>query len=73
MVVYHIMMASDVLQLHDLGEIHSNWREVIAKGVADKKLPVLLSSPNTVHEDSDDCGAIILVSTASFSSDGVVL
>eukprot|EP00798_Chlamydomonas_sp_ICE-L_P018515 gene18515-25017_t len=42
------------------GEIHSNWREVIAKGVEDKKLPVTLSAPNTSHEDSDDCGAIIL-------------
>uniref|UniRef100_A0A7S3P6Q9 YtoQ family protein n=1 Tax=Amphora coffeiformis TaxID=265554 RepID=A0A7S3P6Q9_9STRA len=42
------------------GEIHSDWREVIAKGVAEKNLPVALSSPNTSHEDSDDCGAIIL-------------
>mmetsp|Transcript_17460 Transcript_17460/g.27190 ORF Transcript_17460/g.27190 Transcript_17460/m.27190 type:complete len:198 (-) Transcript_17460:4315-4908(-) len=42
------------------GEIHSDWREVIAKGVADKNLPVTLTSPNTSHEDSDDCGAIIL-------------
>ncbi|CAB9511545.1 nucleoside 2-deoxyribosyltransferase YtoQ [Seminavis robusta] len=42
------------------GEIHSDWREVIAKGVAEKDLPVSLSSPNTSHEDSDDCGAIIL-------------
>lgn len=42
------------------GEIHSDWREVIATGVADKKLPVTLTSPNTSHEDSDDCGAIIL-------------
>lgn len=42
------------------GEIHSDWREVIADGVKDKNLPVSLSSPNTSHEDSDDCGAIIL-------------
>ena len=42
------------------GEIHSDWRDVIAKGVADKGLPVSLTSPNTSHEDSDDCGAIIL-------------
>ena len=42
------------------GEIHSDWREVIAKGVQDKHLPILLTSPNTSHEDSDDCGAIIL-------------
>ena len=42
------------------GEIHSDWREVIADGVKAKDLPVSLSSPNTSHEDSDDCGAIIL-------------
>ena len=42
------------------GEIHSDWREVIADGVEKKNLPVQLSSPNTSHEDSDDCGAIIL-------------
>ena len=42
------------------GEIHSDWRDVIAKGVDEKQLPVVLTSPNTSHEDSDDCGAIIL-------------
>eukprot|EP00978_Attheya_sp_CCMP212_P026673 scaffold88245_cov46-Attheya_sp.AAC.1 len=45
---------------HCKGEIHSDWREVIANGVKEKNLPVSLSSPNTSHEDSDDCGAIIL-------------
>jgi YtoQ family protein len=42
------------------GEIHSDWREVIAAGIHSKDLPVHLTSPNTSHEDSDDCGAIIL-------------
>jgi YtoQ family protein len=42
------------------GEIHSDWREVIADGVSTKNLPVTLTSANTSHEDSDDCGAIIL-------------
>lgn len=42
------------------GEIHSDWREQISKGVTEKNLPVTLTSPNTSHEDSDDCGAIIL-------------
>ena len=42
------------------GEIHSDWREVIATGIEKKNLPVSLTSPNTSHEDSDDCGAIIL-------------
>lgn len=49
-----------ILLLYFSGEIHSDWRQVIAKGVTDKKLPVNLTSPNTSHEDSDDCGAIIL-------------
>ena len=42
------------------GEIHSDWRERIAEGVRSKGLPVVLTSPNTSHEDSDDCAAIIL-------------
>ena len=42
------------------GEIHSDSRQVIADGVSKKNLPVSLTSPNTSHEDSDDCGAIIL-------------
>ncbi|GAX25015.1 hypothetical protein FisN_2Lh299 [Fistulifera solaris] len=42
------------------GEIHSDWRSVIAEGLQKKNLPVRLTSPNLIHEDSDDCGAIIL-------------
>jgi len=42
------------------GEIHSDWRERITEGVESKDLPVVLTSPNTSHEDSDDCAAIIL-------------
>ena len=41
------------------GEIHSDWREQIADGIAAADLPVALSAPVTVHADSDDCGAII--------------
>ena len=41
------------------GEVHSDWREVIAAGIHSKDLPVHLTSPNS-HEDCDDCGAIIL-------------
>jgi YtoQ family protein len=52
--------ASKLWNVYLSGEIHSDWREVIAKGISDKKLPVRLTSPNTSHEDSDDCGAIIL-------------
>ena len=42
------------------GEIHSDWREVIGDGVSARNLPVTIDAPNTSHEDSDDCGAIIL-------------
>ena len=42
------------------GEIHSNWREEIAAGVAAAGLDVELSSPVTNHEASDDCGVAIL-------------
>ena len=42
------------------GEIHSDWRDVIAEGVMQAGLPVHLDGPNCVHADSDDCGAVIL-------------
>ncbi len=41
------------------GEIHSDWREQIARGVEAAGLPVRLSAPVTVHEDSDVCAAAI--------------
>ena len=41
------------------GEIHSDWRERIEAGVAEAGLPVELSAPIPVHEDSDDCGVAI--------------
>ncbi len=41
------------------GEIHSDWREQIARGVEAAGLPVRLSAPVTVHEDSDACAAAI--------------
>jgi YtoQ family protein len=52
--------AEKIWKVYLSGEIHSDWREVIAKGVEAKNLPVSLSAPNTSHEDSDDCGAMIL-------------
>jgi len=52
--------AGRVWDVYLSGEIHSDWREQIAEGVKALDLPVSLSSPNTSHEDSDDCGAIIL-------------
>ena len=42
------------------GEIHSDWRERIAAGVADAGLPVVLTHPVTGHAASDDCGVAIL-------------
>ncbi len=42
------------------GEIHSDWREKIAQGIADHKLAVEIKSPVTNHQASDDCGTSIL-------------
>ena len=42
------------------GEIHSDWREQIAKGAADAGLDVAFSSPVTDHGASDDVGVAIL-------------
>jgi len=44
------------------GEIHSSWRADVAAGVQAAGLSerVSLTGPNPSHEDSDDCGAIIL-------------
>jgi len=42
------------------GEIHTDWREKIEQGTKQAGLPVSLSSPNTDHASSDDCGDIIL-------------
>ena len=41
------------------GEIHSDWRERIQSGMNELNLPVELTAPITVHEDSDDCGVAI--------------
>ena len=42
------------------GEIHSDWREVIAREIAAAGLDVQLSAPVTDHEASDLCGERIL-------------
>jgi YtoQ family protein len=42
------------------GEIHSDWRDRIAAGVAEAGLPVVLTNPVTDHPASDDCGVAIL-------------
>lgn len=42
------------------GEIHSDWRERIADGVAAAELPVTLLAPVTDHGASDNVGVDIL-------------
>jgi len=42
------------------GEIHSDWRDAIARGAADAGLPVELTGPVTDHAASDACGSTIL-------------
>lgn len=42
------------------GEIHSDWRDRIATGVASASLPVKLVGPVTDHAASDDVGVGIL-------------
>ena len=53
-------MSERVWNIYLSGEIHSDWRERIAQGIAAAGLPVRLDAPVTVHEDSDDCGVAIL-------------
>ena len=42
------------------GEIHTDWRERIQKGVSDANLPITFHSPVTDHDASDNCGVDIL-------------
>jgi YtoQ family protein len=42
------------------GEIHSDWRERIARGVSEAGLDVEILAPVTDHSASDDAGAAIL-------------
>ncbi len=52
-------MSGKTWRVYLSGEIHSDWRERIEQGVAEAGLPVELTAPVTVHEDSDDCGVAI--------------
>ncbi|WP_135081724.1 YtoQ family protein [Terasakiella sp. SH-1] len=52
-------MSQKIWKVYLSGEIHSDWREQIKQGVADKGLPVELNSPVCVHDDSDKCGVAI--------------
>ena len=52
-------MSERIWKVYLCGETHSDWRDQITEGVAVAGLPVELSSPITVHGDSDDCGVAI--------------
>ena len=49
-------MAERTWSVYLSGEIHSDWREQIARGVEEAGLPVRLSAPVTDHGASDDAG-----------------
>ena len=53
-------MTERIWKLYLSGEIHTNWRDEIRILCEEKVLPVIINSPNTKHEDSDDCGVNIL-------------
>jgi YtoQ family protein len=53
-------MATGNWTIYLSGEIHSNWREEIRDGCAEKNLPVDLVAPVTDHGASDNCGVNIL-------------
>ena len=48
------------LTIYLSGEIHSDWREQIAAGIAEHNLPVTILSPITDHAPSDEVGVTIL-------------
>jgi YtoQ family protein len=41
------------------GEIHTDWREQIESGAAERDLPVTFTAPVTDHAASDNCGVDI--------------
>jgi YtoQ family protein len=48
------------LNVYLSGEIHTDWREQIEQGAKAAGLEIVFTAPVTVHENSDDCGAVIL-------------
>jgi len=53
-------MSEAIWTVYLSGEIHTDWRERIVGAVKTMNLPVDFVGPVTVHEDSDDCGAVIM-------------
>ena len=54
------MSQTKIWKLYLSGEIHTNWRDEIKSLCSKKNLSVIINSPNTNHDDSDDCGVKIL-------------
>lgn len=48
------------LKLYLSGEIHTDWRDQIAQGIAGAGLDVTVTAPVTDHAASDDCGVQIM-------------
>lgn len=53
-------MKRDNWTIYLSGEIHTDWRDVIAAGANKADLPVSFLGPVTDHASSDDCGDVIL-------------
>ena len=51
------------------GEIHTDWRELIAEGAQRKKLPVVFTSTVTDHAASDSAGDLLGEETQGFWRD----
>ena len=49
-----------IWQVYLAGEIHTGWRDEIARGAEARGLPVQFTAPVTDHAASDDCGVEIL-------------
>jgi YtoQ family protein len=48
------------LAVYLAGEIHSNWRAQIVRGISDNDLPIQILGPVTDHGASDEVGATVL-------------
>lgn len=48
------------LKVYLSGEIHSGWREQIARGIAENELPIVVLGPVTDHAASDNVGVDLL-------------
>ena len=53
-------MAEQQWTVYLSGEIHTDWREEIRRGIEAAGLPLTLVSPVTDHAASDGCGSDIL-------------